>query len=310
MLNQQSQLSCLSRSAKLEAKRCLIRRKAGRCLDMGTSNPKSEVPSSPSSEDRRHEQLPLARQLTSTDVATVGTGIEFERQFMGLGLTEITEVAHDSCEFNAVDHYFHQSHPGGTEHDEQRVTGKSAIVVESIFRIAHPMEGDNFAMVDLQKAKDDRKLLWHGSRFENIPGILRQGLRVAPPEAMCNGTRWGKGLYFADESRKAFQYCHPEDSQGSACVLLCEVQIGNPVLETDGEDGQAVLQLQEKGLLALRYNCWEGWTWVDAGVIHSQLSGVFMPSPDASRHAPGLRRSGRGHNEVCACYRFRVSRIQ
>jgi len=33
----------------------------------------------------------------------------------------------------------------------------------------------------------NKKLLWHGSRFSNYAGIIRQGLRIAPPEAPHTG---------------------------------------------------------------------------------------------------------------------------
>jgi poly [ADP-ribose] polymerase len=45
---------------------------------------------------------------------------------------------------------------------------------------------------------NNKKLLWHGSRFSNFVGILSQGLRIAPPEAPVSGYRFGKGVYFAD----------------------------------------------------------------------------------------------------------------
>jgi poly [ADP-ribose] polymerase len=33
-----------------------------------------------------------------------------------------------------------------------------------------------------QMADGERLLLWHGSRSTNFAGILKQGLRIAPPE--------------------------------------------------------------------------------------------------------------------------------
>jgi hypothetical protein len=44
------------------------------------------------------------------------------------------------------------------------------------------------------KLKDgERMLLWHGSRSTNFAGILKQGLRIAPPE--------GKPHHDSNESR-------------------------------------------------------------------------------------------------------------
>jgi hypothetical protein len=38
----------------------------------------------------------------------------------------------------------------------------------------------------------NRKLLWHGSRLTNWPGILKHGLKIAPPEAPVTGYMFGK----------------------------------------------------------------------------------------------------------------------
>lgn len=40
-----------------------------------------------------------------------------------------------------------------------------------------------------------------GSRSTNFAGILKQGLRIAPPEAPVTGYMSGKGVYFADVRR-------------------------------------------------------------------------------------------------------------
>jgi len=49
---------------------------------------------------------------------------------------------------------------------------------------------------------NNRKLLWHGSRITNFAGILKQGLRIAPPEAPVTGYMFGKGVYFAGKKKK------------------------------------------------------------------------------------------------------------
>ena len=72
----------------------------------------------------------------------------------------------------------------------------------------------------------NRKLLWHGSRFSNFPGILSQGMRIAPPEAPRSGFLFGKGVYFADMIGKSFPYCRPQISGGVGTFVLCEVALG------------------------------------------------------------------------------------
>lgn len=68
-----------------------------------------------------------------------------------------------------------------------------------------------------------RMLLWHGSRLTNWFGILRQSLRIAPPEAPVTGYMFGKGIYFADMSSKSANYCFASDQQRRALLVLCEV---------------------------------------------------------------------------------------
>ena len=73
---------------------------------------------------------------------------------------------------------------------------------------------------------DNKKLLWHGSRFSNFVGILSQGMRIAPPEAPCSGFLFGKGVYFADLIGKSFHYTRPSISDGIGTFVLCEVALG------------------------------------------------------------------------------------
>jgi poly [ADP-ribose] polymerase len=107
----------------------------------------------------------------------------------------------------------------------------SATIVEDIFRITRKTEMEAFAAVELKNAVDARKLLWHGSRSSNIGEIVSQGLKIAPEEAPVNGHVWGKGIYLTDESRKSWEFCDPSQSDGTALLLLCEVQLGDPVYE-------------------------------------------------------------------------------
>jgi len=72
-------------------------------------------------------------------------------------------------------------------------------------------------------------LLCHGTRVENVLGILRRGLTIAPPEAPSSGQLFGKGIYFADLPEKSAHYCS-YDSLGHGILLLCEVALGDRCL--------------------------------------------------------------------------------
>ncbi|XP_055303260.1 poly [ADP-ribose] polymerase-like [Sitodiplosis mosellana] len=70
----------------------------------------------------------------------------------------------------------------------------------------------------------NRQLLFHGTRISNFVGILTNGLKISPPEAIFNGSIFGKGIYFSDSVSKSAAYCSL--NSGFGLVLLCEVAAG------------------------------------------------------------------------------------
>ena len=101
--------------------------------------------------------------------------------------------------------------------------------------------GRNIKVIDLFRIKrngedavynpknlDNKKLLFHGSRFSNFVGILSNGMRIAPPEAPKTGYLFGKGVYFADFAGKSAPYCCTYLSNGMGIFVLCEVALGKP----------------------------------------------------------------------------------
>ena len=104
------------------------------------------------------------------------------------------------------------------------VNVQSHIKLQEVYKVARPAEQTGFNPSNL----DNKKLLWHGTRFSNFVGILTQGMRIAPPEAPCSGYLFGKGLYFADMAEKSTRYCRTYDSRGTGLMLLCEVALGQP----------------------------------------------------------------------------------
>lgn len=97
------------------------------------------------------------------------------------------------------------------------------IQVDAIYRIKSQTEEQRY-----KKDLYNKQLLWHGSRLTNYVGILSQGLRIAPPEAPVTGYMFGKGVYFADVVSKSANYCQATRTNPVACMLLCEVALGNP----------------------------------------------------------------------------------
>ena len=93
--------------------------------------------------------------------------------------------------------------------------------IEEIFQVHREADDQRF-----KKDLGNRMLLWHGSRLTNWCGILKQGLRIAPPEAPVTGYMFGKGVYFADIVSKSAQYCYTSTRQPTGLMLICEVALG------------------------------------------------------------------------------------
>lgn len=81
------------------------------------------------------------------------------------------------------------------------------------------------------------RLLYHGTRTENIWSIMNTGL-LLNPDAVINGKMFGQGIYFAPEGDKARGYtdmagsywANGKDNRGY--MLGCRVAVGNPYYPT------------------------------------------------------------------------------
>ncbi len=74
-----------------------------------------------------------------------------------------------------------------------------------------------------------RKMLWHGTLSENVPGILQNGLVL--PKRETGGL--GNGIYFADTSDFSLWYCRSGDER-HGYMFLCDVLLGNDMFKTSG----------------------------------------------------------------------------
>ena len=103
----------------------------------------------------------------------------------------------------------------------QSTRGDKKIEVLELYRCDRPEESARF--VD----RGNRMLLLHGSRVCNWAGILKNGLAIAPAESQASGSMFGRGVYFADTSRAASDYCHPDAESKIALMAVCEVSLGS-----------------------------------------------------------------------------------
>ncbi|KAJ5641393.1 hypothetical protein N7490_005393 [Penicillium lividum] len=235
------------------------------------------------------KEVELLDALTDMDVANeimkdskLSDINELDRQFQGLGMKEMTQLDHNGTEYNELIAYLNNSR-GATHNLKYNVI--------DIFRIERQGEHDRFTSSPFAKLKNsDRRLLWHGSRSTNFGGILSQGLRIAPPEAPANGYMFGKGVYLADTSTKSANYCCPYNSGNTGLLLLCDAELGDPMLELVRSDYSAGENAKSQGKIATlgQGRCIPG-GWKDAGCLTSNLKGVKMPdvAVDQLQNVPG-----------------------
>jgi poly [ADP-ribose] polymerase len=96
---------------------------------------------------------------------------------------------------------------------------------------------------------------------------------------------FGKGVYFADISSKSANYCCPYNSNNIGLLLLCDVELGDPMLELMDGNFRADEVVKKEGKLAtLGVGQTTPQGWKDAGCVHKDLEGVLMPDVSA---APG-----------------------
>ncbi|KAL9986739.1 hypothetical protein ACROYT_G000926 [Oculina patagonica] len=186
--------------------------------------------------------VPVA-QYTYERIQPLNEARKIEQHLTALyNLTELAEASkillgaqHRSKEINPLDYVYKSLgcrvellDPDSDEcqllleyiHNSREQGGRWSIEVEAIFRVSRPGEAERLEDCGVP---GNHRLLWHGTKTENMMGILQQGLRIAPPEASRSGWSLGKGIYTSDSLEKSLNY----SGYQSGLVLLCEVALGN-----------------------------------------------------------------------------------
>ena len=73
-------------------------------------------------------------------------------------------------------------------------------IITNIFEVVDKNENK------LENDNNKRILLFHGTKTQNILGILSKGLLIAPIESQSQGNRFGTGIYLSDSFNKALGY--------------------------------------------------------------------------------------------------------
>ena len=126
----------------------------------------------------------------------------------------ITPLPDSDSDYKIIEKYVKNTHG--------RYHGYFKLDIEDIFKVYKDTCDKRF-----KKDIGNRMFLWHGSRLTNWCGILKQGLRIAPPEAPVTGYKFGKGVYFADMVSKSADFCAASSRQPYGLLLVCDVALGN-----------------------------------------------------------------------------------
>ena len=104
--------------------------------------------------------------------------------------------------------------------------------VGRLFRACLPDERTRFETEG--RACGNVQELFHGTKNCNMVGILARGLLIAPKNEPVTGYMFGKGVYFADQSRQSAQYSvrWASNQQPFGYLFLADVALGRVKQET------------------------------------------------------------------------------
>ncbi|CEL52142.1 poly [Rhizoctonia solani AG-1 IB] len=208
---------------------------------------------------------------------------ELDAQLASLDLSSIDVVDSKSSEFATILKYSQDTYNGiGFCFSNGGQQTKANI--HALFRVERKGEQERWLGGGWDKVNDgERLLLWHGSRSTNFAGILKQGLRIAPPEAPVTGYEFGKGVYFGDMLAISANYTHCYQSGGMGLLLLCET-VTRPYHEEYGFNFHADKTSKENGKVATKaMGKLQHPDWKDAGEAlgRPDMAGVMMPAGKA-----------------------------
>ncbi|KAM5234125.1 protein mono-ADP-ribosyltransferase PARP3-like isoform 2-T2 [Hipposideros larvatus] len=99
---------------------------------------------------------------------------------------------------------------------EQTAGNYRCPTLQHVWTVNREGEGDRF---QAHSRLGNRKLLWHGTNVAVVAAILTSGLRIMPH----SGGHFGKGIYFASESRKFAGNGATPSGQALVTGMSCEV---------------------------------------------------------------------------------------
>ena len=82
-------------------------------------------------------------------------------------------------------------------------TNYSLAKISAIYKITQSVNDKNYNLNNY----DNRYIFFHGTKVENVIGILSQGLKIAPVQAVNTGKSFGYGIYLSDSFSLSLGYC-------------------------------------------------------------------------------------------------------
>ncbi|CAD5234119.1 unnamed protein product [Bursaphelenchus xylophilus] len=98
------------------------------------------------------------------------------------------------------------------------------------FKTLYSIEKDENFIPELK----NNRMLWHGSKTCSYNAILKCSLKKPPKQAPVSGHLFGKGIYFADCSTKAAQYCCCKRGE-TGYLMICQVALGKAHRMAEGD---------------------------------------------------------------------------
>ena len=114
-------------------------------------------------------------------------------------------------------------------------------IITNIFEVIDKNENK------LENNNEKRILLFHGTKTQNMLGILSKGLLIAPIESESSGNRFGNGIYLSDSFQKCLYYA----SGGKKIyILMVDVFLDKVFKISNSNKFTNVKDIKNKG-----YNC-------------------------------------------------------
>lgn len=138
--------------------------------------------------------------------------------------------------------------------------GSESYKFHNAWRVKNIAQEDKFDKFVEDENIENTRLLWHGTRSENIWSILCNSLKLKP-NAIITGKMFGNGIYFAPKAKKSLGYTSLAGSYWSngnnntGFMILNEVAYGTPfdVYKYESEYGRFNYKKLKK--CSEKYNC-------------------------------------------------------